>query len=279
VSPDGTRLVYLSDNGGHANLWIASTQGPDARQITFETDPTVSVGVPVWSPRGDVIAFVMNRQGQGGLWAIRPDGTDLRHIVRGWAPCWSRDGHWLYYWRLGEDPRRVEKVPIDGGQPQVVRKDASGIVIPAVAPDSTLYFVRPVSATTASDGSTSGPPSPGLWWSASVAEFCRASPEDGPHEVIARVPGDRIAGDPGPLVAHAALSPDGTVLATSLIDGLTTNLWAVSTSGGSLTQLTDFGDRTTLISRSISWSPDGQFLYAALAESQSNIVSIKGWLD
>ena len=276
VSPDGTRIVYISDNGGHANLWVASTQGSDARQITFEADPTVNVGVPVWSPRGDVIAFVMNRQGQGGLWAVRPDGTGLRHIVRGWAPCWSSDGRWLYYWRLGEESRHLEKVPIDGGQPVVVREDASGIVIPAVAPDSTLYFVRPVSSRAVKEGLKSGRSTFGLWWSESAAEFCRASPEDGPLEVLARVSGERVPGAPGASVAHAALSPDGKWLATSLIDGATTNLWAVPTSGGSLKPFTDFGDRPTLISRAISWSPDGQYLYAALAESQTNIVLIKG---
>jgi Tol biopolymer transport system component len=271
ISPEGTRIVYISDNGGHSNLWVASTQGSDARQITFETDPAVSVGVPVWSPRGDVIAFVMNRQGQGGLWAVRPDGTALRHLVRGWAPCWSSDGQWLYYWRLGEEPRRVEKMPIDGGPHVVVREDSSGIVVPAIAPDGVLYLVRPVGSEPVKDG-----PSRRLWWWESMTEFCRAKPEGGPLEVLARVSGERIAGAPGPPVAHAALSPDGKWLATSLVDGPTTNLWAVPTSGGPLKPLTDFGDRQTLISRSISWSPDSQFLYAALAESQTNIVLIRG---
>jgi hypothetical protein len=272
VNREGTRIVYISDNGGHSNLWVAGTQGSDARQITFETEPAVSVGVPVWSPRGDLIAFVMNRQGQGGLWGVRPDGTGLRHIVRGWAPCWSSDGQWLYYWRLGEQPRRLEKLPIDGGPPVVVREDPSGIVIPAASPDGALYFARPVSAEPVMGG-----PIGGLWWWGSMAEFCRAKPEDGPIEVLARVPGERVAGGPGPLVGHVALSPDGKWLATSLIDGPTTNLWAIPTSGGSLTPLTDFGDRPTLISRSVAWSPDGQHLYAALAEIQTNIVLIKGW--
>jgi len=99
VSPDGLRIVYVSDNGGHANLWVARTDGTGARQITFETESTTSVGVPKWSPRGDLIAVVMNRDGQAGLWLIRPDGSGLRHIVHGWAPCWSGDGKWLYYSR------------------------------------------------------------------------------------------------------------------------------------------------------------------------------------
>jgi serine/threonine protein kinase len=277
VSPDGTRIVYISDNGGHANLWVANTDGSAAHQITFETDPMVSVGVPVWSPLGNVIAFVMNRHGQGGLWAVRPDGTALRHIVRGWAPCWSGDGRWLYYWRLGEEHKRVEKIPIDGGQPVVVREDASGIVIPAISPDgTTLYFVRPVSPEPVLDESSSGRLSLGLRWWGSVTEFCRASPEDGPVEVIARVPGERTPGAPGALAAYAVVSPDGTCLATSLIDGPTTNLWVLPTSGGAFRPVTDFGDRPTLISRNVSWSADGQYLYAAFAEPQSNVVLIKG---
>jgi Tol biopolymer transport system component len=276
VSPDGTHVVYISDNGGHANLWVATTDGSTARQITFETDPLVSVGVPVWSPRGDVIAFVMNRSGQGGLWAVRP-GAALRHVVRGWAPCWSSDGRWLYYWRLGEERKRVEKLPIDGGQPLMVREDASGIVNPAISPDgATLYFVRPVSSEPLSEESNSAHPTVGLWWWGSVTEFCRASPEDGPTEVIARVPGERTAGAPGALVGHAAVSPDGKWLATSLVDGPTTNLWVLPTSGGELQPMTDFGDRPTLISRNVSWSADSQYIYAALAESQTNIVLIQG---
>ena len=276
VSPDGTHIVYISDNGGHANLWVTGADGSNARQITFETEPSVRVGVPIWSPRGDVIAFVMNRGGQGGLWAVRPDGTALRHIVRGWAPCWSSDGRWLYYWRLGEERKRVEKIPIDGGDPIVVRDDASGIVLPAVSADGrTLYFVRPVSSAPDSDESSNRASVVGLWWG-SAAEFCRASPEDGPAEVMARVIGERIPGAPGPLVGFAVLSPDQKWLATSLIDGATTNLWALPTSGGAMKPLTDFGDRPTLISRSISWSADSQNLYAAVAESQTNIVLIKG---
>jgi Tol biopolymer transport system component len=79
------------------------------------------------------------------------------------------------------------------------------------------------------------------------------------------------------LVAHAVVSPDGKWLATSLVDGGSTNLWAIPTAGGSLRPLTDFGDRPTLISRNISWSPDSRYLYAALAEVQTDIVLLKGW--
>ena len=67
VSPDDREIVFVSDTGGHANLWIAATDGSGTRPITFETDPDVAVGVPVWSPRGDLIAFVRSNAGAGEL--------------------------------------------------------------------------------------------------------------------------------------------------------------------------------------------------------------------
>jgi TolB protein len=106
VSPDDREVVFVSDTGGHTNLWITRTDGSGTRPITFENDPSVGIGVPVWSPRGDQIAFVRSHAGTAALWAIRPDGRGLRQVVRGWAPAWSADGRWLYYWRLGTNLRR-----------------------------------------------------------------------------------------------------------------------------------------------------------------------------
>ena len=266
VSPDGSRLVYVSDNGGHGNLWVAKTDGSGARQITFETDPTTNVGVPKWSPRGDLIAVVMNRDRQGGLWTIRPDGSDLRHIVHGWSPCWSGEGTWLYYTRLGEHVGRVEKMPIDGGPPVVVRHlDGRFVAAPVPAPDgSALFIVYAVAARLF-----------GVSF-AYMTEICKAQPEDAAIETIVRINGNRIPGAPGPPVGHATMSPDGRWLATSLIDGATTNLWALPASGGPLQPLTDFGDRQTLITRGISWSADSRSLYAAVADVQTDIVLIDG---
>jgi Tol biopolymer transport system component len=266
VSPNGRHIVYVSDNGGHGNLWVANTDGSGARQITFETDRTTSVGVPKWSPRGDLIAVVMNRDGQGGLWTIRPDGSGLRHIVQGWAPCWSGDGRWLYYSRVGEHMGQVEKLPIDGGPSVVLRNpDGHHIVVPVISPDgSTLYLLIP-----------GGERLFGVSFNY-LTLVCRARPESASAETIVRIPGDRVPGAPGAPLGHAAISPDGQWLATSLIDGSTTNLWVLPSSGGPLKPLTDFGDRQTLIARAVSWSADGQSVYAALAELQTDIVLIDG---
>ena len=87
-SPDDTEVVYLSDEGGHGNLWVARTDGSAVRQLTFEEDPRTSMGVPKWSPAGDLIAFVTTRGEQIGVSAVHPDGSGLRQILApAFGPC------------------------------------------------------------------------------------------------------------------------------------------------------------------------------------------------
>jgi Tol biopolymer transport system component len=103
VSPNGAEVVHLSDNGGHGNLWITTTDGSSVRQLTFERDPAVNVGVPMWSPAGDWIAFVVARDGISSIWVIQPDGSGLHELVaRGFGPCWTSDGRELIY-ATGQD--------------------------------------------------------------------------------------------------------------------------------------------------------------------------------
>ena len=56
-------MVYLSDSGGHGNVWVAKVDGSSTRQITFERDPAVVIGIPVWSPAGDRIVMIQSRRG------------------------------------------------------------------------------------------------------------------------------------------------------------------------------------------------------------------------
>jgi serine/threonine protein kinase/WD40 repeat protein len=259
ASPDDRQVVYVSDSGGHTNLWIARTDGSSSHPLTFETDPTIAIGVPTWSPRGDLIAFVRSDAGKAAVWTIRPDGRGLRRVVAAWAPCWSDDGRWLYYWRLDTEPG-VERMPIDGGPAEFIRA-GEGLNIPAIAPDGqTLFLARVVIAPER------------VRLSAGSVEFVRAHPLDAPAETLATIPGERLPGR----VPNLALSPDGQQLAVALIDGGTTNIWTLPTAGGPMRPVTDFGNRSTLFARSISWSRDGQYIYAAVAERETDIVLLAG---
>jgi hypothetical protein len=43
-------------------------------------------------------------------------------------------------------------------------------------------------------------------------------------------------------------------------------------------QVTAFGDRCTVIARSVSWSADSQFVFAAVADTETDIVLFDGLL-
>jgi Tol biopolymer transport system component len=260
VGATDREIVYLSDSGGHANLWIVDTGTGVSRQLTYEQNPEIGLGVPVWSPDGRYIAFYSTREGLGGNWIINPDGGNLRQLFRagGWA-TWSSDGRWLYYNEnvqntaaLGE----MKKIRPEGGEAVPVRNDKGNR--PAISPDgSTLYFV--IERPAVSGGSD--------------YEVRVAKPESGPSQVIATIPARRI-----PLwqLVHPVISPDGKWLALPLTDGPVTNLWLLPTAGGPLRQVTDFGQRPTYIARRVSWSTDGKAIFAAFGEGNADIVLIRG---
>jgi Tol biopolymer transport system component len=258
VSPDGKELVYLSDSGGHGNLWIAKVDGTAARQITFEQDPNVVVGVPVWSPANDDIVFILTREGRASQWLIHSDGTGMRQLVPSgvWA-YWSPDGRWLYYVVIRQGVESIEKIPVTGGAAIRVRSDNS--VAPAVS-NGTLYYATLLKQ-------------PGGW---SEFEFRRAEPENGDSVVLTHVSGTRVPDEPPDF--QMILSPNGNWLVTPLVDGGTTNLWLLPAQGGKMRPITDFGQRPVSIVRRVSWSPDSKRVYAAVAEVEGDIVRLNGLL-
>jgi Tol biopolymer transport system component len=264
LSPDGQEMVYLSDTGGHTNLWVTKLDGSELpRQITFEQDPDLSVGVPVWSPDGRLISFYMwsAKTAFGSQWLIHPDGTGLRRLAEegGWAN-WSHDAKWLYVVPGGGRglPQGIFKYPVAGGEPVLVRKDAAER--PAVARDGTLYYARMTGRIAGGE----------------ALEIYRAQPEDGEPHLLLRIAAARA---PGWTRTQPVLSPDGRWLALILADSYTANLYLLPTRGGELRQITDFGGRAMLISRRVSWSPDSQYLYAAVGDSDADIVLLTHLLE
>jgi Tol biopolymer transport system component len=246
--------VYLSDNGGHANLWIIKQETGEMRQITYETDPKIAVGVPVWSPDGRHIAFVSTRNNPTwvvGLWLVNPDGSNTRNVVPrgGWA-CWSFDSRWIYFTELPNG--KLKKMPAGGGTPSLVRDELASRA--AISPDgSTLYYTLELPTVNGS----------------SDFEIRAANPENGPSRLLARIPATRV---PFWQLFHPVISPDGKSLALPLTDGVTTNIWALSTETGELRQLTDFGQRATFIARRVSWSSDGSSVFSAVGEGDADVV-------
>lgn len=257
AAPDGDQIAFLSDSGGHGNLWVTSSKRQHLRQITFEDDPNVSIGLPIWSPDGRSIAFVSSKGRTGydfGVWVVDADGSHVRNLAKqGLGMAWSPDSRSLYYVRTSAGV--IDKIPSSGGTAVAVRPEAARNIIGVYG--ETLYYTvaRPL---------LDGRPE---------FEIRAATPESGPSRALARIPASRV---PSWQIVNPALSPDGEWLAMPLTDGLTTNIWALSTRTETWRQVTDFGDRATFIARRVSWSADGRHILAAVGEGDADIVLLDG---
>jgi Tol biopolymer transport system component len=259
VSPDESEVAFLSDNGGHANVWAARVADGETRAITHEFDPQVVIAVPHWSPRGDFINFLSNRTSLGPevtLWIVRPDGSELHDLrIVGSGVCWSSDGRWLYY-HDQKSFSSMYKVGVGGGNPVLIRSDNARAC--SAAPDGTMYYSRILTQAA------------GSW----DYEIRAAVPENGPSRLLGWVSGSRVPAHPTDF--QVFVSPDGKWLAMPLVDGQTTNLWALSTKGDGWRKLVDFGPRNVIIARRIAWSRDGKSIYASMSDVDSDIVMLSG---
>lgn len=239
---------------------MVGTDGSAARQVTLERDSSVSLGVPIWSPEGSQIVFIRADPTNTAEWLVNADGSGLRMLLpQGASAAWSLDGKWIYYSRTQNNASCISRIPAGGGAPLDVRCD-DGLSPARPARTPALYYARwPEAGATSSD------------W-----EVRKADQETGPSRVLARIAASRVPFDP--ILMQVVLSPDEKTLATPLTDRGTTNLWLLPADGGPMRQNTDFGNRSILITRRISWSPDSKYLYAAVNESDADVVLFDGLL-
>jgi TolB protein len=99
-SPTQRHIVFNSDMGGGRNLYVIDSNGKNIRRISFGNGKYTN---PVWSPRGDLIAFTKMVSGEGFyIGVMRPDGSDEKIISSGYlveGPAWAPNGRALIFER------------------------------------------------------------------------------------------------------------------------------------------------------------------------------------
>ncbi len=109
MSPDGSQIVFTSDRGGSPQLYIMNTDGSaltcpsggrdTACRITFGQG---RYSTPVWSPRGDLIAFTKQASRRFYVGVIRTDGNGERLLTESYldeGPTWSPNGRVIAFFR------------------------------------------------------------------------------------------------------------------------------------------------------------------------------------
>lgn len=143
VSPDGSRIAFVSNRGGSEQLWVCRTDGGGAYAITKLEDTRLNG--PRWSPNGQLLAFAAEHAGNRDIFLASLDGKPARKLTHEPSeevrPGWSADGGWVYFsstrsgsseiWRIGLDRPAPEKITEGGGYEAAEGTDGK-----------TLYFTR-----------------------------------------------------------------------------------------------------------------------------------------
>ncbi len=124
-SPDGKRIVFVSDRNGSKEIWVSSSDGQNAVQLTdFGGSQT---GTPRWSPDGRQIAFDSRPEGQTDIYTISAEGGRPRRVTtensEDVMPSWSKDGRWIYFGSRRSGDWQIWKTPAEGGQAVQVTKN------------------------------------------------------------------------------------------------------------------------------------------------------------
>jgi Tol biopolymer transport system component len=96
VSPDGKRIAYSTDDGTEAIVWTYDLSGATSPlRLTFAGRNRY----PIWTPDGQRIAFQSTREGDGGIFWQRADGSGTAerltkatadgadaHVPQAWSP-------------------------------------------------------------------------------------------------------------------------------------------------------------------------------------------------
>lgn len=279
-SPNG-KIVFQSTQGGDGYVSDVYVMDADGRRQTRLTDSPSNDAYPVWSPKGDQIAFVSDRGGNGyEIYLMNPDGSNqrlLRNAEHG-GPLnavefeWSPDGTMIKFLRGGKI-FVVEAVAPGGGDSTAPVQDLSpnssfSAYDSAAAWSPDCQRIALISTGTAgfpdlfvmnSDGTgrtqlTFTPEAESNpRWVQGGARIAYDSHREGPRELFVINPdgtGDaKLSSGVGSL-SGAVWSPDGARLAFVVGTG---KVYTANADGSQPTLLTNFqanGGR-------VFWSPDG----------------------
>jgi len=103
--------------------------GGEATRISFGKG---RYGTPVWSPRGDLIAFTKQANGRFHIGVMRVDGSEERLLSASFldeGPTWSPNGRVIMFTREGKGAagvRALYSVDITGRNLRRVATDGAG---------------------------------------------------------------------------------------------------------------------------------------------------------
>jgi Tol biopolymer transport system component/DNA-binding winged helix-turn-helix (wHTH) protein len=135
LSPDSSRIAFVSSRSGTPEIWVSDASGGSARRLTSFGGP--QVGAPSWSPDGRTVVFDARPAGHADLFLILIDGGTPKPIAPSpgneVAPVFSPDGSEVVFgsdrsgkWQIWSSERE-EPLSSDGGYVGRFSKDGTAL--------------------------------------------------------------------------------------------------------------------------------------------------------
>jgi Tol biopolymer transport system component len=130
-SPDGKRIAFHAATPSGYQIFTIGADGSSPKNLT--ADQTLGEN-PMWSPDA-WIAFTGFGKDAGGLFLVRPDGSELHRAgsVGGGYASWSPDGRWVTYG--GSAPSGLHLLDVSTGSDRLL---VAGASVAAWAPDGSF---------------------------------------------------------------------------------------------------------------------------------------------
>ena len=142
ISPDRSRIAFVSTRSGTAEIWTSQIDGSAPVQLT---DLQTACRHPRWSPDGRFLAFAASEPGirRQHVYVVDASSGLLRRLTSGSSndnwPTWSHDGLWVYYSSDNGGVREIWKAPISGG-PVMQVTNGGGVKAWASSDGRFLYY-------------------------------------------------------------------------------------------------------------------------------------------
>lgn len=231
--PDG-RIVYVSNEGGSAGIWITNNDGTNRKQLTANNAANVS---PVVTPDGRYVVYGLWQDGKRNLWRMNLDGSNPVKLTSGTTdsfPTVSPDSRLVFYTVYEAPNPTLWKVSIDGGTP--VRVTDHVATVASVSPDGKF-----IAYTYPESRDPLAPPN----------RIAVMPIEGGPTTRTFQINAN------GTVATVIQWAPDNKSLLYSVNSNNVSNIWAQPLDGGAPKQVTNFKD---LLITAFSWSHDGKQL-------------------
>jgi sugar lactone lactonase YvrE len=144
-SPDGSRIAFVSDRDGNAELYVVNADGSGDRRLT--NTPTTE-GSPSWTPDGTQLVYASNASGNFQVWIMPVDGSsEARQLTQepasNFQPTVSPDGRLIAFSTDRDGNYEVYAMSLDGsGARNLTNTPRASETAPAWFPDGQVALVQ-----------------------------------------------------------------------------------------------------------------------------------------